>query len=181
MKPSKSATLLSTIILYAVNNYLIQVHYVASFIALFLFSFRPRFHPSTTNRFPSFLFFRAEVKVLGEMRELTNAPVELFLHWCLQRNQPPVPWPQPHCLACLLSLWWSNPTLQQSTSPVLLQSGLPWDCLLIYACHHPLNYPAIVVSTLFLSLQGYQDVGQTVPITTYAHRAFRGSAPVLLL
>ena len=52
MKPSKSATLLSTIILPAVTN--------ASLCSIFI-----------ANRFPSFLFFREEVKVLGEMRELT--------------------------------------------------------------------------------------------------------------
>ena len=67
MKPSKSTTLLSTIILHAVTN----ASLCSIFTAFFLLSLDQGFTPQYQQIFCFPVFFREEVKVLGEMRELT--------------------------------------------------------------------------------------------------------------
>ena len=69
MKLSKSITLLFTIILHTVIN----ASLCKIFIIFFIFS-DEGFHPSVPTDFllSCFFFYREEVKVLGEMRELTH-------------------------------------------------------------------------------------------------------------
>ena len=67
MKPSKSTTLLSTIILHDVTN----ASLCCIFTAFFLLSLDHGFTPQHQQIF-CFSVFREEVKVLGEMRELTH-------------------------------------------------------------------------------------------------------------